>query len=283
MCGHRLCLSGMQQKQPMQTQNSIAQKSSTSGKASEIDTHAVTAMSSVKTDEAACNAMLVEYTPLVKIIVSRMRSRLPSHADLEELESIGMTGLLAAIKRYDSSRGYTFQTYASVRIRGAILDELRAMDMVPRSVRLKQRLIARTSGEIEQRTGRVPTSEQMCAALKLDRKGYDKLCEQAKPVSVIYLDGVPEGGDAQMHELIADETLEQVPDRIEREELFELVARKIMELPEQHRKVIALYFNEGMRLAEIGEVMGLSEARICQIRAQALEHLRRFVKHVTNN
>jgi RNA polymerase sigma factor FliA len=226
-------------------------------------------------------AMLAKYDSLVKIIVARMRTRLPSHVDVEELESIGMMGLLSAIERYDPSRGYTFQTYASVRIRGAILDELRTMDMVPRSVRLKQRLLARTSSGIEQKTGRAPTSGEMCEALNITRPEYDKLCEVTKPVSMIYLDGFSENDDAHRHDLIADETQETVQNRMEREELQELVARKIMELPEQHRQVIALYFNEGLRLAEIGELMGLSEARICQIRTQALEHLRRYVNRVS--
>jgi RNA polymerase sigma factor FliA len=226
-------------------------------------------------------AMLERYKGLVKIIVARMRARLPSHVDVEELESIGMMGLLAAIGRYDPGRGYTFQTYASVRIRGAILDELRTMDMVPRSVRIKQRLVARTSNGIEQRIGRTPTASEMCEALNVTRAEYDKLREITKPVSMIYLDGASETNDGGMHDFIADETVEAVQGKMEREELQELVARKIMELPEQHRKVVVLYFNEGLRLAEIGEVMGLSEARICQIRSQALEHLRRYVRRMS--
>jgi RNA polymerase sigma factor for flagellar operon FliA len=225
---------------------------------------------------------LAEYSPLVKIIVARMRSKLPSHADLEELESAGMMGLLAAIERYDPSRGYTFQTYASVRIRGAILDELRAMDMVPRSVRLKQRLLARTSAYLEQRNGRAPTDAEIRAELNLEPAEFEKLRSQTKPVSIIYLDGPAESESDNQHDLIADDTVEFASDRMEKEELMELVARKIMELPDQQRKVLALYFNEGMRLAEIGELMGLSEARICQIRGQALEHLRRFVSRLSD-
>jgi len=226
-------------------------------------------------------AMLERYRDLVKIIVARMRTKLPSHVDVEELESIGMMGLLAAIERYDPGRGYTFQTYASVRIRGAILDELRTMDMVPRSVRIKQRLLERTTNVIEQRTGRAPTSGEMCEELGIERADYDKLIEVTKPVTMIYLDGVSDNSEGSKHDFIADETLEAVQGRMEREELNELVARRIMELPEQHRKVIVLYFNEGLRLAEIGELMGLSEARICQIRSQALEHLRRYVSRVS--
>ena len=260
----------------MQTQKGIAQNT-----ALRTNENGKTENNSFPEKSGDKSAMLVNYRPLVKIIVARMRTKLPSHVDVEELESIGMMGLLAAIERYDPGRGYTFQTYASVRIRGAILDELRAMDMVPRSVRLKQRLLSRTSNAIEQRTGRTPTTDEMCESLQISRSDYDHLRELTKPVSMIYLDGSPEGGEKGGNDFIADESQEGVQGKIEREELMELVARKIMELPIQHRRVIALYFSEGLRLAEIGELMGLSEARICQIRAQALEHLRRYVTHIS--
>lgn len=227
-------------------------------------------------------AILAQHAPMVKIIVARMRSKLPSHADIEELESAGMMGLLAAIERFDESKGYTFQTYASIRIRGAILDELRAMDMVPRSVRLKQRIIAKTSSALEQRIGREPSEEELREELKMDHKSFERLRFQTQPVSIVSLDGTIKDTTESFHESIADENACIVPERMEREELQELVARKIMELPQQHRRVIALYFNESMTLAEIGELMGLSEARICQIRAQALEHLRRFVSRMSH-
>jgi RNA polymerase sigma factor for flagellar operon FliA len=225
--------------------------------------------------------MLLKYAPLVKAIVARMRGRMPQHADIPELESAGMTGLLAAIERYDPARGYTFQTYAAVRIRGAILDELRHMDMVPRSVRLKQRLIARTTQALEQRLGRAPTDSELSGEMGLDTKSFQKLRMQARPVGIVYLDGEAPGEGGAMHECIADEESEAVQTRMEREELRELVARRIMEMPEQSRRVLTLYFVEGLNLAEIGAAMNLSEARICQIRSQGLEQLRRYARHMS--
>ena len=225
--------------------------------------------------------MLEKYAPLVKMIVGRMRGKMPQHADVEELESAGMMGLLSAIERYDPTRGYTFQTYASVRIRGAILDELRHMDMVPRSVRIKQRLIARTTQTLEQRLGRTPSDGELSGELGLDEESFRKLRVQTRPVSILYLDGEGPGEGGAMHECIADEEGEEAPSRLEREELQEMIARRIMEMPEQSRKVLALYFTEGMRLAEIGLAMGLSEARICQIRSQAIEQLRRYVHRMS--
>jgi len=262
----------------MQTQNSTASNNLKPQTPVATERTSVRAADKAGADQAE---KLSKYAPLVKIIVARMRNKLPSHADLEELESAGMMGLLAAIERYDPTRGYTFQTYASVRIRGAILDELRAMDMVPRSVRLKQRLVARTSQSLEQRNGHAPTDEELREELNLNPSEYEKLRSQTKPVSIIYLDASSESDADSQHDSIADESVEFAASRMEREEMMELVARKIMELSEQHRKVLALYFNEGMRLAEIGELLGLSEARICQIRTQALEQLRRYVSRMS--
>ncbi|MBN1404530.1 MAG: FliA/WhiG family RNA polymerase sigma factor [Opitutales bacterium] len=265
----------------MQTQNGTAQQTILSTRKG-LDADSFEHQEQNLPDLNDCAAMVDHYAPMVKIIVARMKGRFPSHADIEELESAGMTGLLAAIERFDPSKGYSFQTYASVRIRGAILDELRAMDMVPRSVRLKQRKLEKLSAAMEQSLGRAPTDSELREEMGLDQRAFDKLRYQTRPVSIVYLDADPEGNqDGAGHDYIADSHAVNAPERIEKQELMDLVARKIMELPEQSRKVLALYFNEGMRLAEIGELMGLSEARICQIRAQALEHLRRFVSRMS--
>lgn len=231
--------------------------------------------------ESYLKDMLLRYSPMVKIIVAKMREGLPAHADLQELESVGLTGLIAAIDRFDASRGYTFETYASIRIRGAILDELRAMDMMPRSVRTKQRRLNKVVESLEQSLGRTPTDEEVRAELGLDARQYDKLRSQTKPISLIFLDRNQTEEDSNPHDTIADESQENFPERLEERELQELVARKIMELPDVQKKVLALYFYEEMRLAEIGKIMGLSEARVSQIRSQALSHLRKFVGRMT--
>ncbi len=264
----------------MQTQNSIARHPILNSEAEQSFVNDLSP--SAWTGERDSTALLAHYAPMVKIIVARMRGKFPSHADIEELESSGMMGLLSAIERYDPSKGYTFQTYASIRIRGAILDELRAMDMVPRSVRIKQRKLEKLSSTMEQRLGRAPSDGELKTEMGMDQRAFDRLRFQTRPVSLVHLDADPEQGrEGATHESIADTAAIFAPDTLERQELMELVARKIMELPEQFRKVLVLYFNEGMRLAEIGELMGLSEARICQIRAQALEHLRRYVQRIS--
>jgi len=275
---HGVCLYRVAQEIIMQTQ-----KSRTDGRATPaaIGVDAPASDGAAAPDYSDRSAMLEKYAPLVKMIVSRMRGKMPQHADVEELESAGMTGLLSAIERYDPSRGYSFQTYASVRIRGSILDELRHMDMVPRSVRIKQRLIARTTQTLEQRLGRAPTDGELSGELSMDAESFRRFRAQTRPVSIVYLDSDNQGEGGALHESIADENGEEAHSRIEREELQELIARRILEMPEQSRKVLALYFNEGMRLAEIGLAMGLSEARICQIRSQAIEQLRRYVQRMS--
>jgi RNA polymerase sigma factor FliA len=231
--------------------------------------------------EESLGEKLRKYAPMVRIIVARMRHKLPSHADLEELESIGVIGLLNAIERYDPSRGYSFQTYASIRIRGAILDELRAMDMIPRSVRLKQRKLQRAVETLEQDLQRTPSDQEIREALELDSRQYSRLKAQTLPLNFIFLDRPRMPGEPVPHETIADESQKSCPERLETAELQQLVAQKILELPDAQKKVLALYFYEELRLAEIGKIMGVSEARVSQIRTQALLSLRKFVQRIT--
>jgi RNA polymerase sigma factor for flagellar operon FliA len=225
--------------------------------------------------------MLLKHSKLVKIIVAKMRDSLPSYADLEELESVGVIGLINAIERFDVSKGYTFETYASIRIKGAILDELRSYDMVPRSVRTKQRKLQKSKERLEQTLGREPTDEEIQRDLGLESKAYEKFKSQTRPISLIYLDKASQSDETNPHEAISDDTQVLCSELLEQKELKELVARKILELPEAQKKVLALYFFEEMRLAEIGHVMGLTEARVSQIRTQAINTLRTFVRRMT--
>lgn len=225
--------------------------------------------------------LLVRYQPLIRVIVAKMSPNLPAHADFEELRSAGLTGLIHAIERFDPSRGYTFETYASIRIRGAILDELRRLDLVPRSVRRNQRRLAAAVEKLEKELGRAPQDSEIQAELGLGDRKYAKIRAQGNPLSILFLDAPVADGETQGHELLADEEAEAAPDRVETDELLSLVADKIHQLPEAQQKVLALNFFEELRLAEIGRIMNLSEARVSQIRAQALATLRKFVRRMT--
>lgn len=232
-------------------------------------------------DRRALEDKLVEqYLPIVKSIVNRMMSHLPPHVDFEDLHSIGIMGLVAAIKKYDASQGNTFEAYARMRIRGAILDELRRLDCLPRTARAKARKLQEVIGQLEQKLGRAPRDEEIRAALDMTPKEFRRMMTRVRPVSFISLDGAyhttdPDAGD--LHESIPDESQSLCHEKLQKQELIEMVGKKINQLPERQRKILAMYYFEGMRLAEIAEVFGVTEARICQIQSQALGHLRKYV------
>lgn len=228
------------------------------------------------------STMLEKHLPLVKVIVAKIRPTLPTCADLEELHSAGVMGLISAIDRYDPSRGYCFETYASIRVRGSILDELRKLDLMPRSARSKYRKLNRVVESLEQKLGRAPTDREICDELNMSMGRYLKLRADAQPLNLLFLDRNQNMEVLNQHDMVPDER--QIPcfEKLEREELTDLVKEKIEDLPRRQRLVLALYYYEGMRLAEIGEILGVSEARISQIRAQALKTLRLYVNRMVD-
>jgi len=227
--------------------------------------------------------LLEQHLPLVKIIVGSMRHHFPAHADIEELMSVGVLGLLSAVENYDALKGKTFKTYASIRIRGSILDELRKLDWMPRSARLKRRMVNGTIEKLEQSLGRAPTNEEIQQELGLSDKKFRKLKLQTNPISIVFLDGAVGDEESNMHDAIADENQSSSYEDLEKSELINLMADKIQELPDRQRKILAMYYHENMRLAEIAEVFDLSEARISQIHSQALATLRRYIGRVTRS
>ncbi|MEM9227070.1 MAG: FliA/WhiG family RNA polymerase sigma factor [Verrucomicrobiota bacterium] len=223
------------------------------------------------------NELLEEYYPLVSNVVKSMLSYLPRCADQEELHSVGVTGLIAAVKRYDPEQSGTFKAYASMRIRGAILDELRRMDSLPRTRRAKVRELNKAVEALEQELGRAPRDEELAKSMGLTIPELVRYQEKARPVVLVSLDGSPTQDDEEsnLHEAIADQNSRPCYEDLEKSETIEQMADLIQELPERQKKVLAMYYYEGMRLAEIAEVFGVSEARICQIHTQALGVLRR--------
>ncbi len=220
---------------------------------------------------------LVErHLPLVRSAVERCLVRLPSHVDSEDLHGAGVTGLIAAARRFNPSQGCSFATYATTRIRGAILDELRRLDVCTRRARAKARQLRRATDELEQNLGRAATDDEIRTRLGLSGKDYARWREQTQPVRIIAIDQpADETADApSLHEIIADDSVEPAGRRLEHEEQVHLVAELIAALPDMPRKILAMYYHEKMRLAEIAEVFGLTESRICQIHAQTLRQLR---------
>jgi len=226
-----------------------------------------------------------QYLPLVKTVVGRLAMTLPAHAATEDLYSAGLVGLLNAVRRFNPSTGVLFETYARVRIRGAVFDELRRLDWVPRSVHDKARKVEFVLRALEQKLGRLPANLEMAAALNISEDEYEQLLTTIKPATFLCLDSVrsaEQEGDATQHEAVADASQPDPGYSTARGEMANIIVRRLKHLPEVQRKVLALYYFEDLRLHEIAEVFGVTESRISQIHSAAVLALRGYLqKHDT--
>jgi RNA polymerase sigma factor for flagellar operon FliA len=224
------------------------------------------------------------YLPLVRNVVDRMRVNLPPSLEIEDLYSAGITGLISAVQRYDPSQSPAFPAFATLRIRGAVLDELRRMDWMPRTRREKAKKLKQVIAEVEQRHGRPATNEEVSAELGLTAGEYCDLLDEVAPISFVPLDADASYDDTEelpLHEIIADESQTNARDAVEKRELLALVAQRIQQLPEVPKKVLAMYYFEEMRLSEIAAAFGLTEGRISQIHTQTVLGLRSFIEQMT--
>lgn len=226
-------------------------------------------------------ALVQQYVPLVKTIVGRLAMTLPAHVSTEDLNSAGLIGLLQAIRSFDPHCGASFETFARFRIRGAVLDELRRMDWVPRSVHDKARKLQEALAEVEQRLGRVPDEKDMAEALKIPLSEYREWLETVRPATFVHLDGTqhPEAADpATLHECVPDDEQATPFEETSKHEFIGLVMQRLNQLPDMQRKVLSLYYVEDMRLKEIAAIFGLTESRISQIHSQAILALKAYLQ-----
>ena len=233
------------------------------------------------TDLEVEGELVTHYLPLVKTVVGRQAMTLPAHVPLEDLHSAGLVGLLQALRSYRPGTGASFETFARFRIRGAVLDELRRMDWVPRSVHDKARKLQDSLAGLEQRMGRVPTEEEMARALQVTVEEYRQMLEDVRPATFIHLDSVmhPDSADpTPLHECVPDEQQEIAPEIVARRELVQLIMDRLEHLPTMQKKVLSLYYCEDLRLKEIAAIFGLTESRISQIHAQAILAIRSFIE-----
>jgi RNA polymerase sigma factor for flagellar operon FliA len=227
------------------------------------------------------DTLIERHLSLVRTTVDRMRLFLPAVLDMEDLYSVGFNGLLSAARKFDPANGATFPSFATLHIRGAVHDELRRMDWTPRSIREKAKRFSESLSRIEQRLGRAATESEVCAELALTPDQYEVLLDEIRPASFVPLDGEvfsEESDDVSLHEIIADDTQTSGREELEKKELLQLVIGQLQKLPEIPKKVLAMYYFEGMRLAEIAAVFGVTEGRISQIHTQAVLSLRTFIR-----
>lgn len=232
-------------------------------------------------DASLENDLVTQYLPLVKTIVGRLAMTLPSHLELEEMQSAGAIGLLHAIRNFDAHNGASFETYARFRIRGAVIDELRKSDWASRTVRDKARRIQTAMMELEQRSSTPPTEPEIAGALNISLQEYQHWLEDVRPVTFVCLDAAAspaDEGSRALAEIVSDPGQDSPFDNLERRDLAELIAARIKSLPEMQRKVLALYYVEDLRLREIAAAFGVTESRISQVHAQAILSIRSFLE-----
>lgn len=223
------------------------------------------------------NQLILEYAPLIKFIAQKIAIRLPANIELDDLISAGVIGLMDAIEKYDETRDNTFKTYAEFRIRGAILDELRAQDWVPRSVRDKAKILDRTMVKLESELGRIATEDEVAAKLGLSLDEFHDLVNQVRPVSLLSIDEAATFSNVDKKSilnLLESCKISNPFNQLSVKSIKEIITKSIEELPEKQRLVLSLYYYEDLNLKEIGQVLRVTESRVSQLHAQAVSRLR---------
>ena len=230
-------------------------------------------------DDKARERLVVAYSPLVKYVGGRMASGLPAHVEEADLISYGLVGLISAIQRFEPERDIKFETYAITRIKGAIIDELRSLDWVPRSVRSRAREIEKANSKLEHQLQRAPTDDEMADELEMSVSDFQDALLQISNSTIAALDELWTVSDASGDQVSLLDTLQDpgAPDPaavMDATDLKDRIADAIARLPEREKLVVALYYYENLTLREIGEVLGVTESRVSQLHTKAVLRLR---------
>lgn len=234
-------------------------------------------------DAGARDELIAEHLRLVYHVAWQVMRSCPSDVEFDELLSAGTIGLMNAIENFDPSRGLAFSTLAAPRIRGAILDDLRKRDVVPRSIRRKQRKVTRARESLTHALNRNPRPEETASELGIELAEYWKWAQDAEQVRQISLDQprtAQETNPVAVEELTADREREDPDETITQREEMQILRDEILKLKRQERLVLSLYYFEGLKLHEIASVLGVTESRVSQIRSKAIKELRRRLSHL---
>jgi len=230
-------------------------------------------------DARSRERLVLAYSPLVKYVAGRMSSGLPAHVEEADLISYGLLGLISAIERFDLEREIRFETFAITRIKGSIIDELRSLDWVPRSVRAKAREIERTNARLENKLHRAPTDGEMAASLECTVEEFQESLVRISNSSVVALDELwtvsdSSGDQVSLLDTIQDPTAVDPAQEMDLTDMKDRLADAIARLPEREKLVVALYYYENLTLREIGEVLGVTESRVSQLHTKAVLRLK---------
>lgn len=225
--------------------------------------------------------LIMDYAPLIRFVAQRVAARLPSNIEIDDLISAGVIGLMDAIEKYDPSRDNKFKTYAEFRIRGAILDELRSQDWVPRSVRDKAKKIERTYAELEQRFGRAVSDQELSEAMGMTLDEYYDMVSKVKATTLLSIDEMTGPNQSDRRTLM--ECLENASSKnpfvqLKSKGVRDVLMANIEDLPEKQKLVLALYYYEDLNLKEIGKILEVTESRVSQLHTQAVNRLRAKLK-----
>ena len=230
-------------------------------------------------DDRARERLVLAYSPLVKYVAGRMSSGLPAHVEDSDLISYGLLGLISAIERFDTTREIKFETFAIARIKGSIIDELRSLDWVPRSVRARARQIEKTNAALEHKLRRAPTDQEMAEALGTSVDDFQESLTKISNSSVVALDELwtvsdASGDQVSLLDTIQDPNAIDPAQEMDASEMKDRLAEAIARLPEREKLVVALYYYENLTLREIGEVLGVTESRVSQLHTKAVLRLK---------
>ncbi|MBI5561960.1 MAG: FliA/WhiG family RNA polymerase sigma factor [Deltaproteobacteria bacterium] len=238
----------------------------------------------MKTSETARidrEKLLNDHMHLVKIIAYQVAVNLPPHVDVNDLIGAGMIGLMEALERFDAGRGVQFNTYASIRVRGAIMDELRSMDWMTRSMRDKSNNLERAYGEVERRTGRPAEAEEVAKALHISTEELHSMLSEVASLGVLNLEDMGVAGSDEGMDILDCIKDPNGADPVAAAKLMELkktVSEAVAGLPEKEKLIIALYYYDELTLKEIGKVMEITESRVCQLHSQTMHRLKARLK-----